>query len=156
VILSLLPILLSAAPIVLIDSVTNDNKAPPEIAAALEPMLCSTFEKAFKAVKVDVKCRADVQAILRLRALQNAVGTPNRCAEGSEKCAARMAKLVRCTHVLVATLDPAGDALKLNLNLVDLMGKSSATSSVTVKDLKGMVRFMEKVAPSITASLSSP
>jgi hypothetical protein len=156
VILSLLPLLLSAAPVILIDSVTNDNKAPPEIAAALEPMLCSVFEKAFKETKVDVKCRADVQAILRLRALQNAVGTPNACGQGGEKCAARMAKLVRCTHVLVATLDPAGAGFKVALNLVDLTGKSLTASVHEASDLKAMVRLMKKAAPSIAASLSSP
>ncbi len=148
--------LVLAGPVVLIDNTSSEAGVPKGMAPGIDPLLCVQFEKAFKAAKVEVKCRSDVEAILRLRAMQSAVGSPAACADNPERCAAQTAKMVHCTHVLVATLAPVKKSFKLTLTLVDTVGKHVAGAELEGGKLDGLIAGLPAVAKKISASLPKP
>ena len=153
---AILGLVLSGPPVVLIDSASANQGAPEAIAAGLDPLLCMKFEAAFKSAKVAVKCRSDVEAILRLRAMQSAVGSPGGCNDDAEKCAAQMAKMVHCTHVVVASVAPLKKSFKLTLQLVDTVGKPFASTEVEGADLNALVAALPKAVQKISAGISKP
>jgi hypothetical protein len=153
---AILALVLSGPPVVLIDSTSGDKGAAVAIAAGLDPILCMTFEKSFKNAKIASKCRSDVEAILRLRAMQSAVGSPGGCNANPEKCAAQMAKMVHCTHVVVASVTPVKKSFKLTLQLVDIVGKPFASTEVEGADLNALVAALPKAVQKISAGISKP
>lgn len=147
---------LLAGPVILLDNISAEAKVPATLAATLDPLLCSTFEKSLKKAKFEVKCRTDIEAILKLRAMQSAVGSPTECNTDVEACAAQTAKLAHCTHVLVASLAKAKSGYTMLLTLVDTTGKTFATHQISGADADALLKRFPDAIPKIAAGLSKP
>ena len=147
---------LLAGPVVLLDNISAEAKVPATLAATLDPLLCSAFEKSLKKKDLEVKCRADIEAILKLRAMQSAVGSPTECNTDLEACAAQTAKLAHCTHVLVAALKKSKSGYTMVLTLVDTTRKTFATHQISGADADALLKRLPDATPKIVAGLSKP
>ena len=152
---ALLALVLSA-PVVLVDNVNSEQAVPKGLTAALNTSLCSTLESVFKTKKIEAKCKSDVEAILRLRSLQSAVGASSSCKGGDEACAAKMAKLVHCTHVVVASIKPTKNGYALELILVDTLGNKLKSVMTQGADFDALTKAISGQAKELAGSLGVP
>jgi hypothetical protein len=148
--------LLLSAPVILVDHVSPEQAVPKGLVAALNTSLCSTLESAFKGKKIEAKCKSDVEAILRLRSLQSAVGASSSCKGGDEACAAKMAKLVHCTHVVVASIKPTKSGYALELVLVDTLGKKLKSAMTQGADFDALTKALSGLAKELAGTLGAP
>ena len=146
--------LVVAGNVVLIDNVSSENAVPKTLGATLDPLLCNHFEKALKSAKVRVKCRADIEAILKLRAMQSAVGSPTQCTLDVEACAAQTAKLAHCTHVLVANISKHQSGYIMALSLVDTTGKIYESHKVSGSSADALLKNIQSAVPKLVAALN--
>lgn len=144
-----------ASPVVLVDSVSPEGGVPKAVGATLDPLMCNQLEKALKASNVEVKCRADIEAILKLRAMQSAVGSETRCMKDPEACAAQTAKLAHCTHVLVSTVTQEKGRYTMVLNVVNTTGTIFGTHKVQGVDVEALLKAVSKQTPQIVAALKT-
>ena len=119
----------------------------------LDPSLCDAFETAGKAAATEVKCKADVEAILRLRAMQTAITGAQRCTASVRDCAAQTAKLVSATHVVFATVKRRGSDYMVELVLVDGFAKPLATLERLVPTAKTLLAELPSLAAQFLRSL---
>ena len=148
--------LVLAGPVVLVDNVSSEKEVPKTMGATLDPLMCNQFEKSFKSAKLEVKCRADIEAILKLRAMQSAVGSPTKCTQDMEACAAQTAKLAHCTHVLVSNLSKDKSGYILTLSLVDTTGKVFESNKVSGSSADALLKNLSSAVPKLVAALNKP
>ena len=148
--------LVLAGPVVLVDNVSSEKEVPKTLGATLDPLMCNHFEKAFKNAKVQVKCRADIEAILKLRAMQSAVGSPTQCTKDVEACAAQTAKLAHCTHVLVSNLNKDKSGYIMALSLVDTTGKVFESHKISGSNADALLKNLTSAVPKLVAALNKP
>ena len=148
--------LMLAGPVVLVDNVSSEKEVPKTLGATLDPLMCNHFEKAFKNAKVQIKCRADIEAILKLRAMQSAVGSTTQCTQDVEACAAQTAKLAHCTHVLVSNLNKDKSGYIMALSLVDTTGKVFESHKISGSNADALLKNLTSAVPKLVAALNKP
>jgi phenylalanyl-tRNA synthetase beta subunit len=143
----LLAALLVAAPaVILVDNTSLKTGVPVGFATLLDPSLCTAFETAGKAVGIEVKCKADVEAILKLRAMQTAITGSQRCTASVRDCAAQTAKLVSATHVVLASVKRRGAEFVVEVVLVDSYAKPLATVERVIPSVKTLLPELPSLA----------
>jgi len=148
--------LMVAAPVVLVDNVSAEKDVPQSIGATLDPLMCNHFEKAFRDAKVQVKCRSDIEAILKLRAMQSAVGSPTQCTQDVEACAAQTAKLAHCTHVLVSSLSKDKSGYIMAVSVVDTTGKVFDSQKLSGKSAEALLKKLSSAVPKLVSAVNKP
>jgi len=143
----LLAVALLAAPVTLVDGLRNQANLSPAEVSALDGTICVEVEKAFKASGLEVKCKADQLAILELHRLRGRSGMA--CEGDLNDCAQRTAKMLACTHTVVAVVTPA----KLDLHLVDERGQSLVAATIKGRDFSAWRAGLPGAAAKLSAKL---